>query len=466
MKRYTYYIISCITLLFLSNSCNKETVTPSADNTVNDWIYSTMISRYYWSDKIPTKGKLNFKSDPELFFESLLSNSDGKHNADKSYYYSWIENTNKETRSGSIEESYGFIPIFYLYSNSQNVYMRVQYVVHGSAAASVGIKRGDTFSKFNGQQLTRSNYRQFADGKSAVELQRVKLSIVGNSVTAQNIDVINLPAAQEIEINPFYSHTTLTVDGIMISYLVYGAFDRGKLDNSNEYESQMRQIFSEFKSNPANVFVLDLRHNSGGYVSCAQQLATYLAPTGSLNGNLGYLEYRDGRRSTLNFVQNEKSNNLNLSKLYIVVSSTTASASELIINGLKPYFGDNLIIVGLTTEGKNVASQEYKGTGNTAGWSMHPITSKVFNSRGESGYENGFTPLPNHRVNEYDATTNRYAEWYELGDPREYLLKNVISVIKTGSVENPLSRTKAGLFSKDEVVIIPRKSSSLIMDSI
>ena len=344
--------------------------------------------------------------------------------------------------------------------------MRIQYVVPDSPAAEAGIKRGDSFSKFNGQLITRSNYHQLYSSTEAIStLTRVKLSLTSNGVIAEDPMEITLSAAKEIEISPFYKSSILTVDGKKIPYLMYGSFVRGITDNSNEYFGHMRKIFDEFGSNAVDAFILDLRLNSGGYLSCAQQLATLLTPKSAFSGRLGYLKYRDGSRSLLNFTNEDKPHNLDLKKLYIIVSGSTASASEFIINSLKPYMGDNLVVIGTTTEGKNVASLEYEGSGPAEGWIIKPINSMVFNSKDKSDYADGFIPALNHRVNERDAT-NAIAIWYEYGDTKEYLLKNVINVIRTGSVLNPSGTRVDSATLSDMEVIIPKQESSFIIDTL
>ena len=454
-------------VLFLG-SCSKDideptpnppsedpTEEPSEESPINRWIYETMKANYYWANDIPAKSSLNFGAEQNQFFLSLLSNSDGKHDNGRDFYYSSIQKKNS-TRNGGIEVSYGLVnPCFYSYANTDNLHMQVQYVAPGSPAAVAGIKRGDIFSKFNGIRITKNNYLTFYESKSIVTLTRVKVD--PESLTEISQEDVSLPPAGNINVDPFYKHTTFTINSMKVAYLMYGSFNPG-------YTAKMRSVFGQFKSDQVDVLILDLRLNSGGYLSCVQQLATMLAPESALNGNLFYLQYRDGRKDPYGFMDVEKQYNLNLKKIYIIVSGVTGSSAELLINCLKPYMSNNLVIIGTTTEGKNVASQEFAGTGDSAGWFLYPIIGKLFNSSGESNYENGFAPLPNHRVDEYNRLANRYAQWYEFGDMQEYLLKNAISVIKTGSVED-ISGTRSELFIRDEI-ITPKKGRSVIIDSV
>src|SRR5690606_33526134 len=75
----------------------------------------------------------------------------------------------------------------------------------------------------------------------------------------------------------------------------------------------------------------------------------------------------------------------------ILTGSRTASASELVINALKPFM--EVFIIGETTVGKNMGSisiYEENDPKNT--WGLQPIVVKVLNSAGQADYSNGFTP--------------------------------------------------------------------------
>jgi hypothetical protein len=107
-------------------------------------------------------------------------------------------------------------------------------------------------------------------------------------------------------------------------------------------------------------------------------------------------------------------------KVYVLTRNRTASASELLINGLKPYM--DVVIVGDTTVGKNVGSfslYEENDPKNT--WGMQPIVVKIFNSLNQSDYSEGFIP----NVADDDNTL----ELLPLGDPNENLLSLALAEI-------------------------------------
>ena len=76
-----------------------------------------------------------------------------------------------------------------------------------------------------------------------------------------DVDVLSIGASRPVEINPFYINKVFNVNGKKIAYMVYNKFSTGPLDNGYEtdYAQQMLQIFSEFKSEAPDAFILDLR---------------------------------------------------------------------------------------------------------------------------------------------------------------------------------------------------------------
>ena len=118
--------------------------------------------------------------------------------------------------------------------------------------------------------------------------------------------------------------------------------------------------------------------------------------------------------------------NLNLSKVYILTGNQTASASEAVINGLIPYMGaENVILIGNKTEGKNVAMTSYKNEAH--GITLWPVVASLSNSNNEGDYSEGFNP-------HYSLNENTQTQWFPLGNPEEYLLKNTLSLIVNGTM--------------------------------
>lgn len=378
------------------------------DKEVNHWIEQKMREVYLWNTEIPAASKLDFSKGTEDFFVSLLSSKDGKTRNGNHYYYSRVEEMSPTSRIINEKNSYGFEYVGYNMYNGNTalgyIYARVLYVLPDSPAKEAGLKRGDWITMIDGQRITASNYSRLQAG-SAVKL------------TIDDVRVYSLPASRSVVNNPVFLDTVYTVGDKKIAYLVYNSFEYG---TDKVYDNRMKSAFASFAAKGANEFVLDLRFNGGGYLTCAQLLAGMLVKQEYKDEIFAYSEDNGGNKNIHKFT--DGGTHMNLSKLYVLTSTASASASEVVINGLIPYMGkENIILIGGTTEGKDVGSQEYSSS--KYDWHIYPIVVRIFNKSGQN-YPNGFTPT--YELNEFDGNQELL---YPLGDREEPLLATAVSLI-------------------------------------
>jgi C-terminal processing protease CtpA/Prc len=175
--------------------------------------------------------------------------------------------------------------------------------------------------------------------------------------------------------------------------------------------------------------ILDFRYNGGGYVSSAVNLASLIGPGVSTTDVFSKTKYNSYlmQFDNLKNVQTPfKAKPENLGKIlknnrvYVLTSTRTASASELIINGLKPYM--DVFLIGDKTTGKNVGSVAFEDKENPKNpYGILPIISRSFNSLDQSDYTTGF--VPNIEVKESSERLK------PLGDVKELLLRKAIEQI-------------------------------------
>ncbi|MEG1839421.1 MAG: S41 family peptidase, partial [Bacteroidaceae bacterium] len=297
-----------------------------------------------------------------------------------------------------------------------------------------GLKRGDWISAVKGQKLTISNYGYLLQGESRKFATAAIVPAAGGAYQWQANDTLTLSASRQIEDNPFYVDTVYNVANRKIAYLMYNSFSTGPNNQAADkaYGDQMRSIFANFKAASVNDFILDLRYNPGGYLTCSQELSSLLAPATALGKVYCSLVFNDKHlKSNFSLNLEEKLTggaNLNLSRLYVITSNLTASASEAVINCLRPYMGtENVILVGTKTVGKNVASEPINSDVYTS-FTLYPILATVFNSENKSDYANGI--VPTHILDESSFLT----PFYQLGDLRERMLYNTVQLITTGTM--------------------------------
>jgi len=473
-KSLTLNVAGLLMILLLAVSCGDEEVLPvkqvekqvpaaiksEANHYVNSWILENMQYWYLWNEHIPTTVDKNL--DPESYFEALLSDEDR---------FSWIQSNYEELLNSlqgiSKEAGYEFV-LYREKDGSDHVILQVLYTKPQSPAAAVGLKRGDIVTHINGQQITTQNYKSLLSAiKENHEVQYKSLLVEEERFTDPKTLAIS---AIQFSEDPNYLHKVIETGGKKIGYFVYNFFAPGTDGQPGKYDEEMDAIFADFKSQGITDLVLDLRFNSGGSESSEKNLASLIGrgvdqskiflkrqynavvQEAILNDpNLGESHLISHYKAKANGVGNL----LSSGRVYILTSSRTASASELIINALKPFM--EVFLIGDTTYGKNVGSIslfEEKDEKNQ--WGLQPIVVKVYNSEDQSDYSAGFAPDVLHKDNSVYL--------YPLGDMREALLSEAIGQI-TGTATTARAdretRTPVG-HSLD----LKRRSFNLIMDEV
>lgn len=432
------YIITAIFVVFALTSCKQDTNSggegPESDIVkTNKWIYSMMLEHYLYSDRTKVVTP-NYNLDSEHFFYSLLSSStednDGKHSAGDSYFYSYMEQQ-VGTKSIDVTNSYGFDYVLY-----NDYTARVIYVVKGTVAERSGLRRGDWIYAIDGKINDQTNISKLDKGTGAKLLVE---RFDNNGITQPRVE-ITLGASGPIENSPVFLAMIHTAPTGNVGYLVYNSFETGPGGFADKkYDTQLIEVFKQFKSYRVQEMILDMRYNPGGYITSAALLGSMLVPQSALGDIFAITQSRSKEESIFRMQSQVEASqsNLNLNRIYILTSEWTASASELVINGLKPYMSEeNIVLIGMRTEGKNVGSYSIPLNGSFKyGLRLQPITVNVMNKMRKSDYKDGFRPT--FKVDEFGD----FGQWYELGDPREPLLKSALSNIIYGSFTAKSSST-------------------------
>ncbi len=439
-----------------NNPVNPEEEDKKEKEAVNQWIYESMDNWYLWYEEMPEKSKLDFSADPSTFFYSLLSDKDGKN----SYHYSYLTNTEENTRSVSASASYGYQYTRYVYGYNDNdvCYLRLLYVVPGSPAEEAGLKRGDFISRINGTELTNANYYNLANSNQEAIYTLIRYNGHNFEETGE---VVTIGAARTVEENPYFFDTVYTrPDGTRVAYLMYNSFSMGTDDNDTDdrtYLDEMVTVFNRLKAENPTEFILDMRYNPGGYVVCAQHLASMLVSQSEIGNMFVYTKYNDKHEHAQNteykFV--DTGVNLDLQRLFVIGTAYTASASEAVMYGLAPYM--EVILVGQQTEGKNVGSITIDS--DAYPWSLHPIVCKLYDVNHTSDYAEGI--VPDYEINEIDD----YYPWYEFGDEKEILLSYTLGIIDGNIPATTVAstRTGTGLFIADSSVEQKKVKGNIIL---
>lgn len=429
LKFVRWIAYSFILLLIVLPSCNKDE--PEHPNEyVNDWIYTNMDFWYYWNNTLPTNPDKTLEH--EEFFKSLLNASDR---------FSWIQDNFKELQNSlqGISKEAGYELALYREStDNNNVLAQIVYVKPNSPASNAGLHRGDLITKINSEQLTLSNYQALLGAIS--ENHTITYRPFDVSTQEFGTDQTKSLATIEYTENPNFLTKVFTYNDRKIGYYVYNFFATGPTQTSTQYNAEMDEIFAGFQSSGITDLIIDLRFNSGGAETATTNLASLIGKDVNATKVFTIREYNEDVTAeikneptlgegflTVKFLT--KSQNvgslLRNNRVYILTGTRSASASELLINGLRPYM--DVFLIGNKTVGKNVGSitlNEDNDPNNL--WGMQPIVTKSFNSLKQSDYDTGFNPQIFLEDNSFIL--------YPLGDTRERLLNSALREI-TGLTE-------------------------------
>ncbi|UCE92732.1 MAG: peptidase S41, partial [Flavobacteriaceae bacterium] len=444
------------------NGSNNVTL----NDPVNDFIWSGLNSWYNWQEDSANLADSKDDNQDDYYtflngyndYRDLMYNLCYRHisvvgAANAVDRYSWFIEDYEEQNNAfqGIRTRFGFT------ANSIEieggfVVISILLVEQGSPAELAGLKRGDIVNAINGTVMNTGNFNAVY-GQLANETATLSLVSEDNGVLTPVEDITMTKAV--VSANPVHFYKIFNdIGGKKVGYLLYNQF-------SDSYNDELNAVFADFKASGIDELVLDLRFNSGGSGLATTYLGSMIYAQAG-NGimyetkfNSKHSQFNSADRfedvlqiqnTELEVVGEEPVNRLNtLNRLYVLTTGSTASASELVINGLLPYM-NSIKLIGLTTAGKNVGSltlydtpeirdylgEEYANPSHK--YAMQPICIQVFNKDGQSDYIQGFEP---------DIEIDDSLNWNEIlpfGDRNETLLKAALDDIEGISSKRELTK--------------------------
>jgi carboxyl-terminal processing protease len=407
-------------LLVLFCSCKKKTVEP--DNSVTaamarDSLYYIMKDWYYWynmpeASSVNASNKDNY-DDPYSLLEAMRYKSLDRWSfiADYDEFMAEMQGT--------------FVGHGFRIGLDPAGKARISMIYNKSALYSEGVRRGWIVKSINGTDIAPI----LLSGDAAAYTRVIGPGTAGIT----NIFVFTKPDGTEVTVSStkssFTQNTVLLSETLQLStgpagHIVFESFITPSSD-------ELASAFATFKANGIKDLILDLRYNSGGYLYIAQTLASYIGGDGLKDKIFAKMQYNDQHPTmeSTSFLFKTTPYSLALPRLVVITTRLTASASEAVMNGLKPFA--SVISIGDTTNGKPAGMN---------GWEigkkyfMWPITFKMVNSQDEGEYFEGIAPV---KVVADDIT-------HDFNDKEELCLKEAIHYLETGSV----SKSATGKFKR------------------
>lgn len=409
------WAILCVVFLGALSACKKENLspdaTPAADpsTSIADKLKDTSLSYardiYLWYNQIP--GTFNARSyeDPNKIMTAVRKYSTEPGFSEPVDRWSFaIKQTEWDNISSGIAGDFG-ISVFFMAPGD----LRIKYVEKESPAFKAGVRRGWRITKVaESTDITSTNAdflvsKIYNSNSTSFSFQKP------DNTTAD----LTLTAATYLE-NPIFLDSVYSVNTKKIGYLSYNSF----LGDTAKTYAEFQRIFNRFATQNINEVIIDLRYNGGGFVTVQNKLANYLVNS-SANGNVMMKQQYNDKYPQYNQTTNfRKAGSLNLSRVFFIVSNNTASASELLINNLKPYMEVKLIGPS-KTYGKPVGYFNIP----VGDWYIFPVSFRSTNRNGEGNYFNGLAL-------DAQVADGLNKDW---GDLDESALAAAVRYITTGS---------------------------------
>lgn len=367
----------------------------------NRWVRDALVDLYYWNRELPNLNPAPFPSSQAYLEAVRYQPLDAT--------YSYIANRAEQDALFSTSQFIGLG----MNTPFDGVELRVSEVYPESPAAEAGIKRGDRFLTINGRTIAA--IAEAGEIATAFGPHEEGLEVTVEWRPVEGPDRRATLKKRAVVIPPVTVTRLFEVDGRKVGYVALRNF----VEPSTE---ALDNAFTALRDAGATELVLDLRYNGGGLVTVAQHLASLIGGQRTTGQVFAEYVHNDRHRELNRQIRFEaKTNALNLSRLVVITTRASASASEQIVNGLRPYMP--VVIVGDRTFGKPVGQYALPFCDKV----LNAVSFVLRNANGEADFFTGLAPT----CPAGDALDR------QLGDPEEASLKEAFVYLRTGACTPP-----------------------------
>ncbi|WP_437953634.1 S41 family peptidase [Sorangium sp. So ce296] len=374
----------------------------------NQFLFDLMRDAYLWYDRVPDLDPRSYPS-PEALLRDLVDPS-----RDRWSYISSKSDYEAYFREGQT------LGLGYRWSFDPQGSLRLALVHPASPAGAAGLRRGDRVLAINGidvEQVASDNLWSEVTGPNE-EGHEISLTI-----ERAGKEVFTVAVRKAVHgVTTVMSPRILQAGSATVGYLMLTTF-------IEPTAKELDDAFAMFRANHIDELVLDLRYNGGGRLAVERHLASLIHRPADKGALLDITAHNDrhvtwDKRASFEDLDQPA---LSLSRLVVITTGGTASASETLINSLRAYI--DVKIVGSTTHGKPVGMH---------GWDycdkiVHPISFRVLNAKQEGDFYDGFAP---------DCPVTDTLE-AELGDEDEACLAEALHLLQHGACSTPAQPAEA-----------------------
>ncbi len=414
-------LVACTTPSYPSGIDRPATVT-ELDREVIAYIDKRLSEEYYWLDEVQERsGSFNRNVEWSKYLNSTLNAlstnvDDGyRNNKGARVFYSYIRNVEDGSRAGSMVSGFGIDLHYTVAKLSDDTFgFIISNVYPDSPAAQRDVRRGDVILSIDGRSITQNNYQTLFNAIQSNTASSLQLTLMRQSAASEQerSHSAMLQRGSYFE-TPIAYCDLLDIEGVdkRIGYLVYNSFDSG-------YNEELGIALAGLKAEGIEELILDLRCNSGGSVSSAVLLCSSIwgaAHEGELLFELRRNPNNVSNNKTTQCLAEATPASLDLERLTVICSNYSASASEMVIAGMRGV-DIPVMLIGRTTEGKNCGMDVTRRSIGSLYLEYAPITFMCYNAVGFGEYGEGIEPdIDLCEENKYGVSDEHYplprCEW-------------------------------------------------------
>jgi C-terminal processing protease CtpA/Prc len=417
-KLLLLFVVTCLTV--------ARTASAQTDCSIfgqNQFVHDALDQYYLWYSEIPDLDPALFDS-PEAYLEAVRYRP-----LDESFSY-----ITTKARTDAFYSSSEFVGIGFSFRQTRIDEVRIAQVYPNSPASEAGLTRGDYLLAVNG----RSVPELLATGgfSAAFGPSEIGVTVALEWRTRRGEERSGVVTKRVVAI-PTVSHTNIfDVNGLPVGYLHFRNFVEPSIDALN-------RAFAEFRTRGVVDLILDLRYNGGGLVDVAQHLGELIGGYRT-NGKIFFQTVHNDKQADRNrsVLFEDPQEALDVPRLVVITTRSSASASELIINGLDPHIP--VTVIGDRTFGKPVGQYGFEFCEKM----LFAVSFKTVNALGEGDYFGGI-PVDCMAGDNLDRA---------LGNPEESSLAEALHFLRTGACSARASlvapflrqlRTETGVLVRD-----------------
>lgn len=377
-----------------SNVVRIRTLAPEA------YVYHLMTGPYLWANKITSSNGEQFKS-PEEVVKQLA------YRPERKGFDRWTHISDRVAYDNYYKGKYVGLGIRMAYDKKNQ--LRMALVYEGTPAHKAGIRRGMVIQSINGKTVKQIEEERlwetvFGKNEEGVEVE-FKLKHDGKVQSYK-------ATKSSVQLRSAFAARFFQVNNKQVGYLYFDRF-------ISPSEKELTEEFERLKDKGVDELILDVRYNGGGLLRIASLLGSLIAGQQG-KGKVFYKYAHNANHKHWNSDSkfSVPKQSLNIKRVFIIASGSTASASEVVINGLRPLM--KVVVIGKKTYGKPVGSYNYVFFNKV----LSLVSFRVVNDSGQGDYFQGIEP----DLQADDDIT------HELGNPNEECLKTALKAIESNNL--------------------------------